>query len=107
MPETGIQDLRARVSRLEADVASLREAIDSADDEFRNWRHETLDKKLGQMNAEIYAVRRAFDDFMAERKAWGWVSKLLMVAAAALVSGFVVWLAIFLLNQYALTTHRP
>lgn len=101
MAESTLSDLRARVDRLEREFSELRSELKDADTSFKDWRHDVLDVRLGKFNAEIYAIRSAFDLFMAERKAWAWLPKLLMVGAGTIVSGIVVWLAWQLLHMWA------
>lgn len=107
MLEPSLEDLRARVARLELDVAAIRTTIDKADDDLTEWRHKILGEKLSMMNDEIYRVRSAFDKFMAEKNAWAWLPKLVMVAAATIVAGFVAWLAWQLLHLWAAVPVRP
>lgn len=107
MPELGLEDLRARVDRIEREVSDLRSDIKEADKDFKDWRHDVLDVRLGKLNAELYEFRRAFEAFMAERKAWAWLPKLVMVAAATIVTGFVAWGVWQLLHLWATVPVKP
>lgn len=107
MPDLSLEDLRARVARLEQDAIAIRALIDKERDDATEWRHTVLSEKLTTLTDAIWRVGNAFDQYIAGRKQWAWARKLGMVAAATTVAGFVGWLAWQLLHLWATIPVKP